>query len=72
MSRVSLAIHALLYTSVSPVTIHRYMHGFVQVVFEGIRGSSYRGDMAIDDITFSGDNCACMFFSLFNHFNLLS
>lgn len=70
MSSVPLAIHALIYTSESPVAILCYMHGFVQVVFEGIRGSSYQGDMAIDDITFSGDNCACkLFFFLFNHFN---
>lgn len=56
-----LCYNVLVCCSVSVVTIHCYIDGFVQVIFEGIRGSSYQGDMAIDDITFTGDNCACKF-----------
>ena len=29
----------------------------LQVVFEGIRGESYQGDAAIDDIHFLNGNC---------------
>ena len=33
--------------------------GFKQVVFEGIRGNSYTGDIALDDISFTvgADSC---------------
>lgn len=30
-----------------------------QIVFEGRRGQSYSGDIALDDITFSNQNCGC-------------
>lgn len=28
-----------------------------KVIFEGVRGRSYTGDIAIDDITFTGSTC---------------
>jgi len=33
------------------------MNGRYQVVFEGVRGKSYQGDIAIDDISFKSGNC---------------
>lgn len=30
---------------------------YLQVVFEGVRGTSYHGDIAIDDITFAPYPC---------------
>lgn len=29
-----------------------------QIVFEGIRGTGYQGDIAIDDVKFRTDSCA--------------
>lgn len=31
---------------------------FLQVVFEGVRGTSYKGDIAIDDITAKAGLCS--------------
>lgn len=31
-----------------------------KVIFEGVRGRSYTGDIAIDDISFSGSTCGGM------------
>ena len=35
------------------------MFGFKQVVFEGIRGNSYAGDIALDDISFTVGAGSC-------------
>ena len=35
------------------------MFGFKQVVFEGIRGNSYTGDIALDDISFTVGAGSC-------------
>lgn len=29
----------------------------MQVTFEGVRGSSYQGDISLDDISFQNNNC---------------
>lgn len=36
-------------------------------MFEGVRGTSYKGDIAIDDITFSTSRCqqTCEYFTQF-------
>ena len=35
------------------------MFGFKQVVFEGVRGNSYTGDIALDDISFTVGAGSC-------------
>ena len=34
------------------------MPGNINVVFEGVRGNSFRGDIAIDDVTVKSGTCA--------------
>ena len=39
-------------------TVSLAPHFCVQLVFEGVRGSSFRGDIAIDDIQLKDGSCA--------------
>jgi len=38
-----------------------------QILFEGVRGTSYKGDIAVDDVSFS-DGCALVQCKLSNTF----
>ena len=51
-------------TSIDPDTVCIYffciaLFGFKQVVFEGIRGNTYTGDIALDDISFTAGMTNC-------------
>lgn len=37
------------------------------IVFEGVRGTSYRGDIGLDDITLTDGTCGGTFHSLFQN-----
>ena len=48
----------------------------IQVIIEAVRGSGYTGDIAVDDISFTSDKCACklptVWLNVFEIYQLIS
>ena len=36
--------------------------GPYQIYFEGIRGATHMGDIAVDDVSFTSSSCGCKYF----------